>query len=84
MSDANHRDSSSVLHVSGISGLSGASAGSQNDGTGDKQTRDSSGDMRLSDPFISTKAVPDDDDADAFTKTKPDSDGNTDVVSDSQ
>ena len=82
MSDANHRDSSSVLHVSGISGLSGASAGSQNDGTGDKQTRDSSGDMRLSDPFM--KAMPDDDDADAFTKTKPDSDGNTDVVSDSQ
>lgn len=87
MSDV--KDSSSMLHVSGISGLSGVSAGSQNDNTGDKHTRDSSCDMRLSDPFISMKEIPDDDDIDALTKTMPASDGpasdgNTDIVSDSQ
>merc|ERR1712021_221929 len=79
MSDG--KESSSMLHVSGISGLSGASAGSQNDGTGDKHTRDSSCDMRLSDPYISMKETPDENDIDSFAKAIPESDSKTDVVS---
>jgi hypothetical protein len=79
-------DNSSVLHVSAVSGVSrfsSASAGSQNEGSGEKETRESnSSEMMIKDPYM--KAMPEGSepskktvhylDCDTDAKTKPDSD----------
>lgn len=74
---------SGVSGISGISRFSGASAGSQNEGSGEKDTRESiSSEMMIKDPYIN--AMPEDSEPSKKTvhylecgtdaKTKPDSD----------